>query len=524
MSLQPPVVETRSGPVLGTALPADEAHQQPVSRFLGIPFAAPISGSARFLPPAPVVPWTDVRHATEYGAFCPQEASAIGALLGAKKTAGGDDCLNLNVWTPADHAPSRPVMVWIHGGAYVTGTGATPWYDGQRFAANHDVVVVTINYRLGALGYLDLTTLVPGAVDIASPNNGLLDQIAALEWVRDGIDAFGGDPSNVTIFGESAGAMSVGTLLGAPGAKGLFRRAILQSGASEHISGPDRARRLAASFLAALGVPETPEGIATLATRDINEIIAASQSAGAAATAAEAGGLAWQPSAATVSLPEHPLDVVGSGALSGVDVLFGTTRDEMRLFTAFDPAVATIDEAGIRQRLTRTVGTSTAERIAAAYLGDVPGRSTLHTWSEIATDEVFRAPAHRLAVALHKGAANSLWAYEFAWPTPVFGGGLGSCHALEIPFVFDNLHQPGVAMFTGSGTERQGIADLLHPAWASFARHGDPNIGASPKAPQWLAWDPEERHTMIVGIEPELLSDPRGEALRRWPARPTALH
>ncbi len=516
MALIENVATARSGPVRGVALPSDERHQRPVARFLGIPFGAPISGPARFAAPQPEMPWTDMRDATSYGAFCPQSVSMTGALLGARSKPGADDCLNLNVWTPGADDAARPVMVWIHGGAYVTGTGSIPWYDGHRFAANHDVVVVTINYRLGALGYLDVSSLVPDAVDLATPNAGLLDQIAALEWVRDCIASFGGDPANVTVFGESAGAFSIGTLLGAPAARGLFRRAILQSGAAAHISDPDRASRIARAFLDELGVDPTRDGIASLADRAVGEIIAASERA--AAKAKEPDGLPWQPSTGAPSLPQHPNDVVRSGAWEGVDVLLGTTRDEMRLFTAFDPALRSIDADGIRRRLSDSVGPAASVAIADAYLADVPERSAADTWSEISTDEVFRVPAHRLATALHEGGANSLWAYEFVWPTPVFGGVLGSCHALEIPFVFDNLHQPGVAMLTGDSPERQLIADLLHPAWASFARHGDPNVDASPKAPEWLSWDPTDRHTLVVSPEPELVSDPRGDALRRWPA------
>ena len=516
MALTDHVATTRSGPVQGTGLARDERHHRPVTRFLGIPFGAPISGRARFAAPQRELPWSGVADATSYRPFCPQGASMTGALLGARNKSGADDCLNLNVWTPGSDDAARPVMVWIHGGAYVTGAGSIPWYDGQRFAANHDVVVVTINYRLGALGYLDVSALIPDAADLATPNAGLLDQIAALEWVRDCIASFGGDPANVTVFGESAGAFSIATLLGAPAARGLFRRAILQSGAAAHISEPERASRIARAFLHELGVDPTPEGIASLADRSIDEILAASEAA--AANTKEPDGLPWQPTTGTPSLPQHPHDVVRSGAWDGIDVLFGTTRDEMRLFTAFDPALRAIDDEGIRQRLSRSVGPAAAEGIANAYLSDVPERSTADAWSEIATDEVFRVPAHRLATALNEGGANSLWAYEFEWPTPVFGGLLGACHALEIPFVFDNLHQPGVAMLTGHGPERQLIADLLHPAWASFARHGDPNVDGSPKAPEWLPWDPEERHTLVVSPTPELVSDPRGEALRRWPA------
>ncbi len=516
MALTAPVATTRSGPVRGAVLASDERHQRVVNRFLGIPFGAPITGAARFAAPQREAPWSEVADATSYRDYCPQSVSKTGALLGARNKPGNDDCLNLNVWTPGTDDGARPVMVWIHGGAYVTGTGSIPWYDGHRFAANHDVVVVTINYRLGALGYLDVSAIVPDAVDLAAPNAGLLDQIAALEWVRDCIASFGGDPANVTVFGESAGAFSIATLLGAPSARGLFRRAILQSGAAAHISAPERASRMARAFLDELGVRPTRDGIASLADRGIDEIVAASEAA--AAKTKEADGLPWQPSTGTSSLPQHPHDVVRSGAWQGIDVLLGTTRDEMRLFTAFDPALRAIDADGIRKRLSVSVGPVAAEAIATAYLADDPERSTADTWPEISTDEVFRVPAHRLATAHHEGGANSLWAYEFAWPTPVFGGLLGSCHALEIPFVFDNLHQPGVAMLTGDDPERQLIADLLHPAWASFARHGDPNVDASPKAPEWLSWNPEERHTLVVSPTPELVSDPRGEALRRWPA------
>ncbi len=516
MDLNDNVAITRSGPVQGTALALDERHQRPVTRFLGIPFGAPISGPARFAAPRPEVPWSEIRDATSYRAFCPQSVSMIGALLGARNVPGADECLNLNVWTPGTDDAARPVMVWIHGGAYVTGAGSIPWYDGHRFAANHDVVVVTINYRLGALGFLDVSAIVPDADDLAAPNAGLLDQIAALEWVRDCIASFGGDPANVTVFGESAGAFSIATLLGVPSARGLLRRAILQSGATAHISGPERASQMARAFLDELGVDPTRDGIASLGDRGIDEIIAASEAA--AVTTKVPDGLPWQPSTGTPSLPQHPHDVIRSGAWEGIDVLLGTTRDEMRLFTAFDPTLRAIDADGIRQRLAGSVGPAAAEAIADAYLADHPERSAADTWSEISTDEVFRVPAHRLATALHEGGANNLWAYEFVWPTPVFGGVLGSCHALEIPFVFDNLHQPGVTMFTGDDPERQLIADLLHPAWASFARHGDPNVDASPKAPEWLSWDPDERHTLLLSATPELVSDPRGEALRRWPA------
>lgn len=514
MGMPIPVADTRSGPVGGTELLADDAHGQAVLRFQGIPFAQSIAGVNRFRAPQREDSWTEVKDCTRWGPICPQVASSMESLLGASKISAGEDCLNLNVWTPGIDNGARPVMVWIHGGAYVTGSGSTPWYDGQRFASNHDVVVVTINYRLGALGYLDLTRLVPDT-DLVTPNCGLLDQIAALEWVHECIDAFGGDPTNVTVFGESAGAMSIGALLGAPAAVGLFGRAILQSGAAANISAPARADSAARFFLDALGLEATEASIASLATITIEEIVRASGVADSSTI--DGQGLGWQPTTATASLPVHPLAALAAGTRAGIDVLFGTTSEEMRLFTVFDPNAASLDHDAIVVRLNRNLDPPIAQAVADRYRDDAPGRSPSDTWAEIATDQVFRWPAEQLARALSDGRANSLWAYEFTWQTPAFGGVLGSCHALEIPFVFDNLHQRGADIFTGSGSERQAIADVLHHAWASFARHGNPNLAASPKAPEWFAWSADESATFVIGINTEMVSDRRGEALRRWP-------
>ena len=509
-----PIASTRSGPVAGVAVPADETHRNEVIQFSGIPFARPITGAARFGAPSREASWTEVRDARVFGEVVAQVASPLAATMGGRAPVTGDDCLNLNVWTPATGDGARPVMVWIHGGAYVTGTGSTPWYDGRRFAANHDVVVVTINYRLGALGYLDVSRLVPDAADLAMPNGGLLDQVAALEWVSECIASFGGDPSNVTVFGESAGAFSIGALLGTPAANGLFRRAIFQSGAAAHISTPEQADRSATQFFAALGLPVDRTGVAALASIAMGDLIAATQTV----SGTDSGGaLAWQPTSGTASLPTAPLDAVRTGTHRGIDVLFGTTREEMRLFTAFDPSMASIDEEHILDRLNRTIEDDLAGAIAEGYLADEPGRSAADTWVEISTDQTFRWPADQLARALHAGGANHMFAYEFDWATPAFGGVLGSCHGLEIPFVFNNLHQPGAEMFTGSGPERQAIADVLHQAWANFAHLGDPNGEGIAGAPAWPQWDPVDRATLTVGNDVRVVTDPRGEQLRRWP-------
>jgi para-nitrobenzyl esterase len=515
-----PVAVTRSGNVSGTVLPADASHLIETARFLGIPFAQPISGERRFAPPQRETPWEGLRRCDAVGPTCPQIPNSLEGMLGARRPNPGDDCLTVNVWTPADAlgSGSLPVMVWIHGGAFETGSGSTPWYDGQRFAANQRVVLITLNYRLGALGYLDLSRVIPESEGLFSPNNGMADQVAALEWVQESVAGFGGDPGNVTVFGESAGAMSIGALLGAPSAKGLFRRAILQSGACANVSSPERADMIAKAFLDALHLPTDSNALSALTILPMEELIEATQVV--SQTSLGVGGLAWQPTYGTSSLPQEPLAHVSEGC--GVDVLLGTTREEMRMFLAFDQRNASLDRDAMVTRLTTTFDGTLAEAIVDGYVADGvdangAAASALDTWTAITTDQVFRRPAHQLARALRTGGAPSVWMYEFAWATPAFGGVLGSCHALEIPFVFDNLGQVGVDVFTGTGEERQAIANTAHRAWASFATHGDPNQKVKGDVPYWPQWDDETAPTFILDATPSLALGPRGDVLRNWP-------
>ena len=509
-----PFAPTRSGNIEGIWHRADKTHSRDVARFCAIPFAEPISGPNRFTAPKREATWSGTRNAAAFGPICPQVASPLTAMFGAVAPVMADDCLTLNVWTPGLDDGKRPVMVWIHGGGYSTGSGSTPWYDGRRFAANHDVVLVTVNYRLGALGYLDTSRLVPGSSDVVTPNNGVLDQIAALEWIRDCIGGFGGDPGSVTVFGESAGAMSIGALLGSPAAKGLFQQAILQSGAASNVSDHTRADQSATAFLRELNVPSTGEGLLALTAIPIDEIIRAS---GAAERASNAnGGLAWQPTIGADSLPVHPLKAVSDGSADGIRILFGTNRDEMRLFLTFDPSTSHITRDWMVSRLAEGMPTETAVTIVDAALAESAGRSVLDTWVDIASDQTFRWPAEALARALSERGTAPMWAYEFTWPTPAFGGVLLCCHALEIPFVFDNLHQAGAAVFTGTTEDTHGVARVFNHTWAHFARHGHPNAGINVLATPWPEWNPEDRMTLIIDREVSLSKAHRSAALDRW--------
>jgi para-nitrobenzyl esterase len=428
----------------------------------------------------------------------------MNALTGAPETAKSEDSLYLNVWTPACDDAHRPVLVWIHGGAFMFGSGSTPWYDGTNFARNGDVVVVTINYRLGPLGYLHLADLFGDEFE-GSGNLGLLDQIAALEWVRDSIAGFGGDPDDVTIFGESAGAGSVGTLLGTPAAKGLFRKAVAQSGAASWWATREGATEITAALISRLGVrPGDAEALRALGWE---QLVAAASELG---TAVGNGRLPFQPVVDGVVLPSPPLERIAAGDAAGVHLVVGTNRHEMTLFNLIDPSLAQADDAAIAQRVERFAPRDPAQ-LLAEYRSRRPDATAAEVWTDLASDAVFRIPAIHLAE--HQLPHGPVWMYLFTWESPVFGGLLRSTHALEIPFVFDNVDREGVEMFTGTGPGRGGLARRMHAAWIAFARTGDPN---HPDLPEWPRYDTARRPTMRFDTACEVLEDPMGEDRRSW--------
>ena len=497
------VVKTVHGTLRGTV--ADGVYA-----FLGIPFAAPPFGANRLRPPAPVEPWSGVRDATRFGAAPHQVAPPAVAADSAWETAeAGEDCLNLSLWTPDPAAAGLPVMVWIQGGMFEIGSQAA--YNGAPFARD-GVVLVVINYRLGAEGFLYF-----GDGDDA--NLGLLDQVAALEWVRENIAAFGGDPANVTIFGESAGAMSVGTLLAMPRAEGLFRRAIAQSGAAHQVIPAETASRIARHLAEKLGVPPTREAIAAL---PIERLLAAQAELKAEMMAhpdperwgmeVVSSAMPFQPVIDGTVIPALPIDRIAAGAGAAVDVMVGTNADDWRLFLAITGAIGQITD----EILTGPVGIHGYQALAAyglpvetalaAYRDRYPEAGPGDLLAAVQTDWWVRIPAIRLADA-RAVAPSGTWMYEFAWSSPEFGG-LGAVHGLEIAFVFDTLgtNAPLFGPMLGA-TAPQELADRMHAAWVSFATTGDPG---------WPRYDLGRRATMRFNTTSHVVEDPRPWERALW--------
>ncbi len=485
-------IDTPSGRLRGERL--DDADV-----FRAIPYAAPPVGERRFRPPAPIEPWTGEREALLFGASAPQLTGTLESYFGGRAAVQSEDCLTLNVWAPRREGP-HPVMVWIHGGAFVTGAAATPWYSGRPFARS-GCVLVSLNYRLGALGFTHLADH-DGERFAASGNLGLLDQIAALQWVRDNVARFGGDPGNVTTFGESAGGASVVALLVAPAARGLFHRAIAQSPSIAQLRSRSRATEAADEMLAELSID--PSDVGRVVDVPIDQLIAAQAEL---IRDPAKGFTAFAPTPDGVVLPARPRDALVDGAAGRVPVLLGTTRDEMHLFTFADPAYATMDETTLQARAERAFDGNAADAIEA-YRAARPGYPPGQLASAIATDQTFRAPADRAAVAL-AATGSPVWSYWFTYASPVFDGLLGACHGLEIPFVFGNLHQRGVQLFTGDGDDRLPIGAEMHQAWVAFARAGDPG---------WPRWDPTQRETRVFGPPGGVVGDPEPELRALWAA------
>ncbi len=490
------VVSTTYGKLEGLQKDHHEAY-------LGIPFAAPPVGDLRFKAPEAPASWGGTRAANAFGNAARQTSHPIPGF--AASGPQDEDCLYLNVFTPAADGGRRPVLFWIHGGGYTHGTAAEPLYDGGPLATRGNAVIVTINYRLGAFGFLHLDDDLPGQ-DLRA-NCGKLDMIAALEWTRDNIAAFGGDPGNVTIFGESAGAAAVGSLLAMPGANGLFHKAILQSGAGR---AGDRAsgQRIANMFFQELGITADPAQIRTVAADRILEAQTA-----VAAKLGRAAGPIYGPIVDGVSLLKQPLQAIRDGDVATIPVIIGTNRDETKLFAA-TMRREEMDDATLSKAIAGTLPKGPQEAISGlieTYRTSRSGKGLPNTNLDIIdavqTDSGMRASANRLAIAQQKHQPNT-FNYLFTYASPARGGSLGACHALEMPFVFGTTKAPTQDRFAGTGPDVDRLSANMMDAWISFARAGSPGhegIG------DWPAYNAEARPTMVFDRESGLQNDPFGE-------------
>ncbi|MEV6738348.1 carboxylesterase family protein [Streptomyces sp. NPDC051104] len=480
-----PVVRTPYGAVRGR-------YEHGVAVFRGIPYAAAPFGPHRFRPPVPPQPWDGVRDAGAFGPTPPKPpySEAFARYL-SDPVVAGDDCLNLNVWTPEPVAGARlPVMVWIHGGALTRGSSAVPVYDGSAFARD-GVVFVSFNYRLGVEGY--------GLFPDAPPNPGLRDQLAALEWVQEAVAEFGGDPDRVTVFGESAGAISIGALLASPRARGLFGRAVLQSGPPEATE-REKVRRLVRRMAVRLKVTATATAFAAVD----RTVLAEAQAEMGRRASPILGGPAFGIVVDGDLVPRDPLEALLDGAARDVPLLMGWTSEEYRLWLA---------PTGLAERIDRLGPVAVAGAMARCHCGpEVPrGYRTAHpdapvsdVVGQMVTDHLLRHPLHRVADA--RAGHAPTYVYEFAWRSNV--PGLGACHALELGFVFDSAEVPESAKLAGPNAPR-ALAREMHGAWVRFATDGDPG---------WPAWDARHPVRIFGGDGEPLAYGPRDTEMALWEA------
>lgn len=479
------VVEVKAGKLEG-------AREGELYVFRGVPYAAPPVGELRWLSPQPVKAWDGVRPAREFGPIAPQNPM-VGAVILQEEQPQDEDCLYLNIWTPGLDDARRPVMVWVHGGAFIIGSGSEAMYRGGNLAAYGDVVLVTINYRLGALGFMNLDVITDGKIP-ATGDEGLLDQVAALAWVRENIAAFGGDPGNITVFGESAGGMSIGCLLAMPAARGKFEKAILESGAANTVSDLAEAADMSRKYLDVLGLES--DDVEKLRALPWKQLLKAQQVLGDELQKTEHRITPFQPVVDGGVIPDIPITAIQNGSGRDVSVLAGTNLEEWKLFAIMEPGFSKMDESGMYARLNAIMPGEYVEGIAAAYRAAMEARGEPATppaiLTAIQTDIMFRMPVINLVEAQRENG-QAAYNYLFTWKSPVMGGALGACHALEIGFVFGQFDDT----FCGTGPEVEKLSRCMQDAWLAFVRTGDPSTDTIGRWPEYG----KMRSTMLLGRE-----------------------
>jgi para-nitrobenzyl esterase len=504
------IVATKSGKIEGF-------YQQGLYVFKGIPYAAPPIGELRWLPPQPIKPWEGIRKADNFGKIAPQNRGMLDDIIPelATQEPQSEDCLFLNIWSPGLDHERRPVMVWIHGGAFVMGSGSNSAYDGGTLSARGDTVIVTINYRLGPLGFLNLNEITGGKIP-ATGNEGLLDQISALEWVRENIIAFGGDPDNVTIFGESAGAMSIGCLLAMPKGRGLFRKAILQSGVGNTAVPLEEAIKVSQGFLDTLGLKGTQ--VNTLQTLTVDRLLSAQKKMLFKIQKQDPGRITvTAPVIDGKTIPEWPLNVIQRGLSGHISAIVGCTLEEWKLFGILDSSLSKLGEAEVFKRCKRFGPTDSVRGLIEAYRNARSRRgadiSPLEIFSAIETDFMFRIPGIHVVEALSRFHPN-IFNYLFTWKSPVMDGKLGACHALDIGFVFGTHNNN----FCGSGDAADTLSGNIQDAWTAFARNGNPSHKS---AGDWPPYG-DRRVTMVLGNNCHIEEGPYDEERQAWDLLPNA--